>query len=103
MNIATGTFGYGVPTVCPECHTDPLQYDVIADGWHAPGFIGGPERNVVDIPVTFFIRVSKRDGESGERALLIAKDETGKMWTFTYDNIQDDPQDLTVNDFEEKK
>lgn len=34
MNIATGTFGYGIPKDCPNCKKE-LEYEVISDGWHA--------------------------------------------------------------------
>jgi hypothetical protein len=40
MNIATGTFGYGVPKACPQCEfgrgfTKEQFYDVISQGWNA--------------------------------------------------------------------
>lgn len=39
-NIATGTFGYGVPKDCDMCglktkRYDDVWYEVISDGWHA--------------------------------------------------------------------
>lgn len=34
MNIATGTFGSGIPKKCPQCNCD-LAYEVISDGWIA--------------------------------------------------------------------
>jgi hypothetical protein len=37
MNIATGTFGSGIPEKCPDCKYQPtgIFYQFIADGWHA--------------------------------------------------------------------
>lgn len=40
MNIAEGTFGYGVPTQCPHCNEKGEQYTdgwytVMSSGWHA--------------------------------------------------------------------
>jgi hypothetical protein len=35
MNIATGTFGYGVSKECPECEDSPLHVEVISYGWNA--------------------------------------------------------------------
>lgn len=35
MNIATGTFGLGIPLKCPNCEKQPFNFDVIMDGWHA--------------------------------------------------------------------
>ena len=34
MNIATGTFGTGIPKDCPDCKRE-LIYEVISDGWNA--------------------------------------------------------------------
>jgi hypothetical protein len=38
-NIATGTFGFGVPSKCFICGYEPPQgeawYEVISDGWNA--------------------------------------------------------------------
>jgi hypothetical protein len=39
-NIATGTFGFGVPEKCAKCGKktegyDNPWYEVIGDGWHA--------------------------------------------------------------------
>ena len=36
MNVADGTFGYGVPKKCPTCGSDKLVK--IADGWKHPEF-----------------------------------------------------------------
>ena len=44
MNVAEGTFGYGIPKECPECGSSAGRagfpepfYEVIASGWHAKG------------------------------------------------------------------
>jgi hypothetical protein len=42
MNIATGTFGFGTPTECPQCGEKSGQntdgwYTVISAGWNAKG------------------------------------------------------------------
>ena len=34
MNIATGTFGTGIPEDCPYCKRE-LDYEVISQGWNA--------------------------------------------------------------------
>lgn len=34
MNIATGTFGSGIPDTCPKCSM-PLSYKFIGIGWFA--------------------------------------------------------------------
>ena len=34
MNVATGTFGSGIPENCPECHKT-LDYEVVGAGWNA--------------------------------------------------------------------
>lgn len=34
MNIASGTFGYGIPLYCPLCK-EKLGYKTIAQGWYA--------------------------------------------------------------------
>ena len=37
MNVATDTFGSGVPNKCPSCvpSLEPLEFDVISFGWNA--------------------------------------------------------------------
>ena len=59
--------------------------------------------NTVYIPVSVFIKVTKVDGEAGERAMLVARDENGKESTFMYDDFNDEPQDLTVYNLPDKK
>ncbi len=34
MNVATGTFGSGIPILCPHCDMR-LEYETISDGWNA--------------------------------------------------------------------
>lgn len=41
MNVSTGTFGGGLPAKCPYCGNG-LDYEVIADGWHAKENIPTP-------------------------------------------------------------
>lgn len=50
------------------------------------------------IPVQVFIRMSRKDNEPGERALLVARRDDGREYTFTYDDFNGE-QDLTVCDF----
>lgn len=35
MNVALGTFGYGMPKKCPDCGCEELEK--IADGWKYQG------------------------------------------------------------------
>lgn len=53
-----------------------------------------------------FIRFAKRDGEAGERALLVARrKDDSREYIFAYDNDKygiDGQADLTVCDFEPK-
>lgn len=56
------------------------------------------KKNQIDIPVSFIIRVTKRDGEAGERAMLIARDERDREYTFMYEDFDGYPRDLTVYD-----
>lgn len=35
MNVATGTFGTGIPEKCPKCGDVSSQFTKIADGWTA--------------------------------------------------------------------
>jgi hypothetical protein len=50
----------------------------------------------IDIPVSLFIRITKKSNEPRERALLIAKDEKGKEYTFVYQDYNDECRDLIV-------
>lgn len=34
MNVATGTFGTGIPKDCPDCKRE-LDYEFVSDGWNA--------------------------------------------------------------------
>lgn len=34
MNVATGTFGGGIPKDCPDCKRE-LDYQLISEGWNA--------------------------------------------------------------------
>jgi len=63
------------------------------------------DKNQIEIPVSLFIRVTKRDGEAGERAMLIARNERGKEYAFMYyDSMADERlQDLTVCDMPDEK
>lgn len=45
-----------------------------------------------------FIRFTRKDNEFRDRALLVARDEKGQEFTFTYDDYLDDQQDLAVCD-----
>lgn len=33
MNVATGTFGHGLPQNCPQCNY--VKFSKISDGWNA--------------------------------------------------------------------
>ena len=58
------------------------------------------EIKITYIPVQMFIRISRKDGEPGERALLVARRDDGREFVFTYDDyVYGGPQDLTVCDF----
>jgi hypothetical protein len=62
--------------------------------------------DIIYVPVQMFIRFSKKDGESGERALLVARRDDGREYIFAYDNDKygiDGQADLTVCDFEVKQ
>lgn len=34
FNVATGTFGSGLPTECPNCHTKP-NFEHVCSDWRA--------------------------------------------------------------------
>ncbi len=54
------------------------------------------EKNKIDLPVKFVIRTTRNDKEMKERALLVAIDEKGREYAFTYNDELDEMQDLTV-------
>ncbi len=62
------------------------------------------EKKPVDvsyIPVDMFVRISRREGEIHERALLVARrKDNGKEFTFLYQDLNEDDRDLIVNDYE---
>lgn len=48
-----------------------------------------------------YVRIVKREGEVGERALLVARREDGREYTFTApEEVMDRVNDLIVNVFE---
>jgi hypothetical protein len=51
-----------------------------------------------DVPVQMFIRITRYVGDPRERAKLVAKDDQGREFAFTYDDYHDEAQDLTVCD-----
>lgn len=52
------------------------------------------------IPVQMFIRVSRRENEMAERALLVARAENGNEYIFSYnDSYNEQAYDLTVCGF----
>jgi hypothetical protein len=55
-------------------------------------------RDQIDVPVRLLIRFTKRSDEVKERALLIAVDDKGREYAFTYRDDNDDMHDLTVCD-----
>ncbi len=55
-------------------------------------------KDQIDIPVTFVIRITRKETEARERALLVAKDERGREFTFSYLDCNEEHNDLTVND-----
>lgn len=56
------------------------------------------DKNIKYSPVQMFIRFTRKDNEFRDRALLVARDEKGQEFTFTYDDYLDDQQDLAVCD-----
>lgn len=58
--------------------------------------------NKIDIPVQMFIRVTKRDGEAGERAKLMARDMRGREYEFVYEDEEGRDCNLTVCNAEEE-
>ncbi len=56
------------------------------------------------VPVDMFVRITRKDNEPGERALLVARRRDGKgEYVFTYDDLNGDDQDLRVCDFTPSK
>ncbi len=49
-----------------------------------------------------FIRVSRKDDEHAERAMLVARDEKGKEYAFMYEDNYEELNDLTICDFKIK-
>ena len=43
MNVATGTFGYGLPNECPKCSNSGKDwFAVISSGWNAQQYPSNP-------------------------------------------------------------
>lgn len=54
------------------------------------------------IPLTFFLKVSRKDNEPRERVMLIGRDEKGKEYAFMFEDFNEEMQDLTVCDMPTK-
>lgn len=61
-------------------------------------------KDQIDKKVDLYIRVTRNSNEARERAVLVAKDEKGNEYVFTYNefdygNFENFQQDLTVCDY----
>ena len=54
------------------------------------------------IPVQMFVRIEKEDGKAGEKALLIARRDDGREFTFLFHDFHEEFHGLHVSDFESK-
>lgn len=63
------------------------------------------QQDNIYVPVDMFVRISRREKEPNERALLVARRRDGKgEFIFSYyDSFQDIDNDLTVCDFTPSK
>lgn len=63
MNVYAGTFGTGLPTKCPYCHSEPLKYEHVSSGWHADNEGKFIEQKSPDYTLTTLERLRAEVGE----------------------------------------
>ncbi len=58
-----------------------------------------PKKDISYVPVQMFVRFVRNSNENQERALLVARRDNGEEYTFKFDDIDGELENLVVSNF----